>query len=40
MARPYSLDLRERAVSRGGAGESIRSVAAVLQVSVASVVKG
>ncbi|MGI8570958.1 MAG: helix-turn-helix domain-containing protein [Methylocella sp.] len=39
MARPYSLDVRERAVARVGAGESVRSVAAVLQVSVASVVK-
>jgi|SRR5271169_235858 transposase len=39
MARPYSLDLRERAVARVGAGESVRSVAAVLQLSVASVVK-
>src|SRR5882724_9226967 len=39
MARPYSLDLRERAVSRVLAGESVRSVAAVLQVSVSSVVR-
>jgi transposase len=39
MARPYSLDLRERAVARVAAGETVRSVAAVLQVSVASVVK-
>jgi transposase len=39
MARPYSLDLRERAVARVAAGESVRSVAAVLQVSVSSVVK-
>jgi putative transposase len=39
MARPYSLDLRERAVSRVLAGESVRSVAAVLRVSVSSVVK-
>jgi transposase len=38
MARPYSLDLRERAVARVAAGETVRSVAAVLQVSVASVV--
>lgn len=39
MARPYSLDLRERAVARVAAGESVRSVALVLQVSVSSVVK-
>src|SRR3977135_4108738 len=39
MARPYSLDLRERAVARVAAGETVRSVAAGLQVSVASVVK-
>jgi len=39
MARPYSLDLRERAVARVAAGESVRSVAALLQVSVSSVVK-
>ena len=39
MARPYSLDLRERAVARVAAGESVRSIAAVLQVSAASVVK-
>ena len=39
MARPYSLDLRERAVARVVAGETVRSVASVLQVSVASVVK-
>jgi len=39
MAKPYSMDLRERAVARVLAGESVRSVAAVLQVSVSSVVK-
>jgi transposase len=39
MARPYSLDLRERAVARVSAGESVRSVAALLRVSVSSVVK-
>lgn len=39
MARPYSLDLRERAVARVAAGETVRSVAALLRVSVASVVK-
>jgi transposase len=39
MARPYSLDLRERAVGRVAAGESCRKVAALFEVSVASVVK-
>ncbi len=39
MARPYSLDLRERAVARVAAGETVRSVAKLLCVSVASVVK-
>jgi len=39
MPKPLSFDLRERAVSRVLAGESVRSVAAVLQVSVSSVVK-
>ena len=39
MARPYSLDLRERAVARVSAGESVRAVAARLRVSVSSVVK-
>jgi transposase len=33
------MDLRDRAVSRVMAGEKVRSVAAVLEVSVASVVK-
>jgi len=36
LARPYSLDLRERAVA---AGENCRKVAATYKVSVASVVK-
>ncbi len=39
MTRPYSMDLRERAVARVLAGESVRSVAAVLLVSVATVVR-
>jgi transposase len=39
MARPYSLDLRERVVAAVAAGESCRAVAAVFKVSVASVVK-
>jgi len=39
MARPYSLDLRERVVAMVARGETCRSVAAFFDVSVASVVK-
>jgi transposase len=39
MPRAYSLDLRERVVAAVASGESCRAVAAVFQVSVASVVK-
>jgi transposase len=39
MTRPYSMDLRERAVARVLAGESVRSVASMLSVSAASVVR-
>jgi putative transposase len=39
MAKPYSMDLRERAMARVAAGESARTVAAALDVSVSSVVK-
>ena len=39
MARPYSLDLRERVVAAVAAGESCRKVAGTYKVSVASVVK-
>ena len=39
MARAYSLDLRERVVAAVATGESCRRVAAIFQVSVASVVK-
>jgi transposase len=39
MARPYSMDLRERAVARVQAGESVRFVAQVLNISPSSVVK-
>ncbi len=39
MARPYSLDLRERVVTAVAAGESCRQVARTFKVSVASVVK-
>ena len=39
MTRPYSLDLRERVVSRVESGETVRQVAALFGVSVSSVVK-
>jgi putative transposase len=39
MTRPYSMDLRERAVARVMSGESVRSVAAVLSISPATVVR-
>jgi len=39
MAKPYSLDLRERAMARFAAGESARVVAAVLKVAASSVIK-
>ncbi len=39
MARPYSLDLRERVVAAVGSGERCRKVTATFIVSVASVVK-
>ena len=39
MARPFSLDLRERVVAAVAAGESCRKVAATFKVSVASVVR-
>ena len=39
MARAYSMDLRERAIARVQAGESVRSVAEALSISPASVVK-
>jgi len=39
MARPYSLDLRERVVSAVAAGSSCREVAKTFRISVASVVK-
>ena len=39
MPRPYSMDLQDRAVARVMGGETVRSVAAVLAISVASVVK-
>jgi transposase len=39
MVKPYSMDLRELAVARVNAGESVRSIAKKLDVSVSSVVK-
>jgi transposase len=39
MTKPYSIDLRERAVARVSAGESVRAVASVLRISASSVVK-
>ena len=39
MAKPYSIDLRERVVARVMSGESVRCVARAFDVSVSSVVK-
>jgi putative transposase len=39
MAKPYSMDLRERAMVRLAAGESTEAVAAALDISVSSVIK-
>jgi putative transposase len=39
MAKPYSMDLRERAMARVAAGESSAKVAAALKVAVSSVIK-
>ena len=39
MAKPYSMDLRERVVRRVGRGESVRAVADALSISASSVVK-
>lgn len=39
MARPYSLDLRERVVATVAGGQSCRAVAELFDVSAASVVK-
>jgi putative transposase len=39
MTRPYSMDLRDRAIARVVAGESVRSVAMALSVSAATVVR-
>lgn len=39
MAKPYSMDLRDRAMARLSAGETSREVAAALDVAVSSVIK-
>src|SRR5207237_9244455 len=39
MARPYSLDLRERVVARVAAGDTVRAIAEVFGVGVSNVVK-
>ena len=39
MAKPYSMELRERAMARVAAGESPGTVAEVLDISVSSVIK-
>ncbi len=39
MSRPYSMDLRDRAIARVVTGESVRSVARALSISAATVVR-
>jgi putative transposase len=39
MTRPYSMDLRDRAIARVEAGESVRAVASALSISAATVVR-
>ena len=39
MTKPYSLDIRERVTERVAAGDSVRAVATIFTVSVASVVR-
>lgn len=39
MTRPYSVDLRERALARAEAGETTRSIAATLKISPSCVSK-
>lgn len=39
MARPYSLDLRERVVAMAAAGRTCREVAATFDVAISTVVK-
>jgi transposase len=39
MTRPYSEDIRERALARADAGETVRSIAEELQISASCVTK-
>lgn len=39
MAKPYSMDMRDLAMTRLEAGETSSEVAAALQVAVASLIK-
>ena len=39
MTRPYSEDIRERAVARAEAGETVRSIAGALRISASCVSK-
>lgn len=39
MTRPYSMDLRDRAIARLLAGESVRSVATALSIGASTVVR-
>jgi putative transposase len=39
MTRPYSEDLRERALARADAGETVRSIAEALEISPSCVTK-
>lgn len=39
MTRPYSEDIRERALARADGGETVRSIAAALQISPSCVTK-
>jgi transposase len=39
MTRPYSQDIRERAVARADAGETVRSIAEALRISPSCVTK-
>jgi putative transposase len=39
MTRPYSEDVRERALARADAGETVRSIAEALQISPSCVTK-
>ena len=39
MTRPYSEDIRERALARADAGETVRSIADALQISPSCVTK-